>query len=252
MVRNPHGISSILSMLISIALCQGCSPGAKTDSAKPATGESSATSSKQTTGGKPGASDQKTGDSSVKTGTKKSASKQSKPQTPAQPLTIPTVAFTDALRATCLVNVGDVMPQGELVAADESQVSLQTKYGQKLTVLFFWEESGSNYAKLAAASALKDLQTDIAEPYAEKAVKVVGINVGDNPQSVRQELERVGVSIPYYFDPDKAFFDKVAKSILPRIYLLDASGKIIWFDTEYSQATRRNLMQAIEVVLGEK
>jgi hypothetical protein len=40
--------------------------------------------------------------------------------------------------------------------------------------------------------------------------------------------------------------------MLPRVYLLNASGKIIWFDTDYSQASRRNLMQAIQVLLGEK
>ena len=99
---------------------------------------------------------------------------------------------------------------------------------------------------------LSDLQGDMADPYAGKGIKVIGINVGDRPATVRQELEKAGVKISCFFDPDKAFFSKLAKSMLPRVYLLDASGKIIWFDTEYTQSTRRNLMQAVQVVLGEK
>ncbi len=72
-------------------------------------------------------------------------------------------------------------------------------YGEKLTVVFFWAEGGSNYARLAADAALHDLQTDIAEPYAAKGVKVLGINVGDKPQSVRQELEKNGVNLSMFF-----------------------------------------------------
>ena len=62
----------------------------------------------------------------------------------------------------------------------------------------------------------------------------------------------MGMKISCYFDPDKAFFSKVAASTLPRVYLLDAAGKIIWFDTQYTQSTRRNLMQAVKVLYGEK
>jgi len=65
-------------------------------------------------------------------------------------------------------------------------------------------------------------------------------------------LLKIGIKVPCFFDPNSAFFAKVAKSILPRVYLLDASGKIIWFDTEYTQSTRRNLMMAVKVILGEK
>jgi hypothetical protein len=36
---------------------------------------------------------------------------------------------------------------------------------------------------------------------------------------------------------------------LPRTYLLDSSGKILWFDLEYSRSTRRELNQAIRYVL---
>ena len=102
------------------------------------------------------------------------------------------------------------MPDGELLTADGGKVSLDSLYGEKYMVLFLWSEGGSNYARLAADAALRDLQGDLADPYAGKGVKVIGINVGDNPAAVRPDLEKAGVKLSCFFDPNKAFFGKLA------------------------------------------
>ena len=39
---------------------------------------------------------------------------------------------------------------------------------------------------------------------------------------------------------------------LPRVFLVDDRGKILWFDVEYSRTTRQELLQAIQVTLGKK
>ncbi len=39
---------------------------------------------------------------------------------------------------------------------------------------------------------------------------------------------------------------------MPRTYLVDSQGKILWFDMEYSRSTRRDLRDAIRVVLNTK
>jgi hypothetical protein len=44
----------------------------------------------------------------------------------------------------------------------------------------------------------------------------------------------------------------VASEKLPRTYLLDASGKILWFDIEYSRTTRQQLLSAIRFSLAQK
>ena len=40
-------------------------------------------------------------------------------------------------------------------------------------------------------------------------------------------------------------FAQVGSRHLPRTFVLDPSGKIVWFDIEYSLATRRELQQAL-------
>ena len=47
-------------------------------------------------------------------------------------------------------------------------------------------------------------------------------------------------------DPQGKALAQVATRYLPRTYLVDSEGKIVWFDMEYSPSTRRHLLQAIE------
>jgi hypothetical protein len=56
-------------------------------------------------------------------------------------------------------------------------------------------------------------------------------------------------------DSKGELFARIAKDPklkwMPRTYLLDAGGRILWFDVEYSRPMRRDLVEAIRVTLGE-
>ena len=52
-------------------------------------------------------------------------------------------------------------------------------------------------------------------------------------------------------DTDGSLYSKVATQHQPRTYLLDADGKILWLDIEYSRSTARELSNAIHVQLGD-
>jgi peroxiredoxin len=182
----------------------------------------------------------------------KPAAVKPKLQAPPPPPTIPKVALSDALRATCLVSVGDTMPTGELPDPAGKMHALDSLYGEKLTVVCFWTIGTSHRSQLVAAAELQDLMKKVAEPFGKKGVHVVGINVGDAPAAVGQEVGKAAVTFPNLLDPKGEFLAKVAKDKkMPRTFLLDASGRILWFDVEYSRPSRRDLAQSIRVVLGE-
>lgn len=165
---------------------------------------------------------------------------------PPPPPTIPKVAMAETDLATCLVRVGDTMPDAELPDLADKKVSVRSLFGKKLTVLVFW--TGKN---LYAAQQLQDLEADVAKPYAEKGVALIGIDEGEDAKAAKDNLETAGATFRNLLDPGGAFLAKVAKGKLPRTYLIDAQGKILWFDIEYSRSTRRDLQQAIKVALGE-
>jgi len=178
--------------------------------------------------------------------------RRKKPEAPLVPPTIPKVELSGELRESCLLNVGDTMPKVELADLEGKPHSLESLYGQKLTVVCFWTVGSTRRAQLVSADALQDLMKHVAEPFAEKGVRVVGINVQDAAKAVQQEVEQTGVGYPVLMDPEGATFAKVAKDDrMPRVFLLDSTGRVLWFDVEYSRGSRRDLLLGIRVGLGE-
>ncbi|MHC4398381.1 MAG: TlpA family protein disulfide reductase [Planctomycetota bacterium] len=170
---------------------------------------------------------------------------------PPPPPTVPDVLLPDALRETCLIDVDDAMPEVELPDLAGQSQTLGGLFGEKLTVVFFWKSGNSEYSAMAAQEALEDLEKDVVEPWSSKGVGVVAVNVGDTAEVVRQLAEKAKVSFANLLDADGAFFAQVATERLPRPYLLNANGKIVYFDTLFSRTTRDNLTQAIRAELYE-
>ena len=89
------------------------------------------------------------------------------------------------------------------------------------------------------------LKREVVEPDGKHGVNVVAINEGDAAESVRQLAEQAGAEFPILLDADGAAYNSVAAAKLPRTYLLDKTGKILWLEIEYSRSTRRELQNAI-------
>jgi hypothetical protein len=68
---------------------------------------------------------------------------------------------------------------------------------------------------------------------------------------VEAQIQKVDAKFDNLLDSNGALFAKVATENIPRTYLLDSQGKILWFDWEYSRSTRRDLERGIKFVLGE-
>jgi len=174
---------------------------------------------------------------------------------PPPPPTIPEVNLADAQLLTCRIGKGDLMATGNLPDLDGNMHALGELFGEKLTVVCFWTNGNSGYTKMAAVDLLEFLGKDIAEPYAEKGVRVIGINEGDTATAVAEQVRQAETTFPTLLDPEGVFFANVVTEKMPekmpRTFLLDAEGKILWFDIEYSRTTRRHLEQGIRVALGE-
>jgi peroxiredoxin len=185
-------------------------------------------------------------DSPVEKSDPKATPPVAKPDAP-PPLQMPEVRLPASLLATCRVKTGDAMPEVELPSLDGKRLSLASVRGEKLTVVLFW--TGENPY---STKALEDVGREIAAPYAKKGVRIVGVNEKDRLDDAQKAAKEAQVAFPNLSDADGAYFGKVATSRLPRLYLLDAAGKILWFDLEYSTTTQRQLLTAIKFQLGEK
>jgi peroxiredoxin len=155
----------------------------------------------------------------------------------------PIVHLSEEHRKTCLVSVDDAMPDMQLAQGTET-VSLKDALGETYTVVVFWSVTNP-----FAVEQFTRLESDVLQPFADARLKAVAIHVGE-PQDVYAELcSKRGEDVTCLVDADKSSFARVATRKLPRTYLLDADGKIIWFDIEYSRSTRNELLNAVQYYL---
>jgi len=138
------------------------------------------------------------------------------------------------------------MPEIELGDVAGQQQKLSELYGERLTVVCFWSGQAPS-----SIQQLQDMAPEIIDVFGDQGVKVVTINYGQTAAEAEAVAESADADVPILLDPDGTAFAKVATRYLPRTYLLDRDGRIIWFDLEYSSDTRRQLVQAIQYALAQ-
>lgn len=160
-------------------------------------------------------------------------------------LVMPKMTLSEAHAKTCRVQVGDSFPTFELSDLAGEKQEFARLLGKQLTVVVFWR-AGSPMSLEEVA----DVERMILRRFGRQGVAAVGVNVGDERQLAAELAKQAGVSYPQLSDQDRQAFDQVATAHLPRTYLLDGAGKIVWFDLEYSRTTRRDLAAAVRYRLA--
>ena len=159
---------------------------------------------------------------------------------------VPLVHLSEQHQSASLVKQGDLLPEMKLTDAEGKSHSLHALLGDRVTVVCFW--SGESPA---AVQQLQDTGPEIVGPFKNRGVEVVSINYRQSAEEIRKVTEETEFSETVLMDPKGEALAKVATRYLPRTYLVDAAGKIVWFDMEYSPSTRRQLIQAIECTVDE-
>ncbi len=159
-------------------------------------------------------------------------------------LVMPPVLLTEQQSASCLVKVGDQFPELKLPVLGDGESTLKALYGPRLTLIVFFKASNPY-----AIEELNDLTRTVAPQFAADGVKVVGVDVQDSAEKVKSTVEKLGVPFPLLLDTEGKAFRQLATAYSPRTYAVDASGKIVWFDIEYSRSTRRDLRRAMLTTL---
>ena len=158
---------------------------------------------------------------------------------------MPKVQMSVGHAAMCKVKVGDAFPDAALADLAGKQKKLSELRGQKLTVVLLWSDK-----LVFGREALADMLSTVLTPYQKLGVNVVAIDVNDPAATVAKAASAEKDMFPVLLDPKGDYFAKVGTGKLPRIYLLDPQGKILWFDIEYGRTVRRDLQQAIRFKLG--
>ena len=124
--------------------------------------------------------------------------------------------------------------------------SLSSLLGRKATIVCFWTSTSP-----LATWQLSDLGPDVLKKYGPQGVKAVAVNYKEAVETAREAATKAQLSIPVLLDSQGMAFQQVASDFLPRTYVLDAQGKILWLDIGYSTETQRHLDHAIRYALND-
>ncbi|HUT09884.1 MAG TPA: archaeosortase/exosortase family protein [Thermoguttaceae bacterium] len=171
-------------------------------------------------------------------------------------LAIPEITVPEPDGTGNLVQLQDALPEAELPDLEDKRHSLSDFYGKRATVVCFWKGGNTPEGEREAIGTLQKLQGDYSNPSSKKVVHVIAVNEGDDPKVVRAQLANARMEADDEFavlsDAEGTLLAKVGARELPRAYLLDADGAIVWFGQGFSTETRRDLRQAVDAVVSLK
>lgn len=159
----------------------------------------------------------------------------------------PRTTLTAQAQRESKVAVGDSFPSLTLADPAGGSQPLAAHRGSKLTVVAIGALADPYFRE-----ELRDLEAQVAPVYAGLGVKVAAVAVGSSPAETAEAISQHKLSFPTLADPQRTTLAALVHgptASFPRTYLLDASGKVLWHDTEYSRTTRRNLHVALRSTL---
>lgn len=143
-----------------------------------------------------------------------------------------------------IVKVGDKMPAFTIVSDNGQQLSSASLKGKVVLVNFFATWCPPCQKELA------EVQKTLWPKYKDNknfALQVIGREHTDADLS--KYNEKKGFTFPLYPDKNRSIYGAFAKNLIPRSYLVDKSGKVIYTSKGYNDEDFASLMKAIETAL---
>ena len=148
----------------------------------------------------------------------------------------------DDLAETTLINAGDIAPDFTVEMLDGSKVALSALQG-KPTLLIFW----ATWCPPCRLE-LSKLQEHIIDRYGDK-INVLPISRGEERAKVEEYISKMGYTFAVGLDGDQSIYRKYATNYIPRCFVIDAKGKVLYSGVGYDEAIAKEVEQNIEKAL---
>ena len=148
----------------------------------------------------------------------------------------------DDLAETTLINAGDVAPDFTVEMLDGSKVTLSALQ-DKPTLLIFW----ATWCPPCRLE-LSKLQEHIIDRYGDK-INVLPLSRGEERAKVEEYISKMGYSFAVGLDGDQSIYRKYATNYIPRSFVIDAKGKVLYSGVGYDEAIAKEVEQNIEKAL---
>lgn len=142
------------------------------------------------------------------------------------------------------LKVGDALPKFELKSSVYGDVKPADLKGKVVLVSLFATWCGPCQKELA------EVQSTLWPKYKDnKNFKMLVIGREHTDEDLQKYNERKKFSFPLYPDPKREVFSKFAEKSIPRAYLFDKDGKLVYASVGYTAEEFQKLMETIESAL---
>jgi peroxiredoxin len=143
-----------------------------------------------------------------------------------------------------IVKAGDVMPVFTIVSDNGAELASSSLQGKVVLLTFFATWCPPCQKELAA------IQETLWPKYKDRAdFRMLVIGREHSDAELATYNEKKGFDFPLYPDKNRAVYERFAKSLIPRIYLIGKDGKVILADKGFNENEFNVLMDRIEKAL---
>ena len=162
----------------------------------------------------------------------------------AAPFTASAQDQNEEIAKTTLVKVGDKAADFTVEMLDGKTVTLSKLKGKVVLINLFATWCGPCQTELA------EVQETLWPKYKDnKNFKMLVIGREHTDEDLKKYNERKKFTFPLYPDPKREVFSLFAEKSIPRAYLFDKNGKLIYSSMGYTAEEFQKLMETIEKAL---
>ena len=143
------------------------------------------------------------------------------------------------------IGIGDSLPKFSVTLSDGSLVDNSTLSGKVGMIVFFNTECPDCQKELPEVQKVWETFKDNSD------VIIVPIAREESASQIQQYWSTHDLSMPYSPQENRQVYSLFAKSIIPRIYICNPQGRIVFISTDQNMPSAETLIPLIKSLLSE-